>query len=131
MDSRASVTSLWSTDVSRRDSEAIIPEDEVEESSERSFASAGSGGVVSSDNTTTSSRRHSEIIARRRRSSARSAQVRRHTRRFPLTYDRRRTTGRFVTSSKSREIVKLDKHACQIAANAMFFYLVQNFCIFY
>ncbi|XP_017769760.1 PREDICTED: cAMP-specific 3',5'-cyclic phosphodiesterase isoform X4 [Nicrophorus vespilloides] len=89
IDSRASVTSLWSSDMSRRDSEAI-PEHEVDSGDSRaSFASAGS--VISSD----SSRRHSEIIARRRRSSARSSQVRRHTRRFPLSYDRRRTTGSF------------------------------------
>ncbi|KAK9743971.1 hypothetical protein QE152_g8157 [Popillia japonica] len=90
MDSRASVTSLWSSDMSRRDSEAI-PEHELEDSSDsRSFASAGS--VVSSD----SSRRLSESLTRRRRSSAaRTTQVRRHTRRFPLTCDRRRTTGSF------------------------------------
>lgn len=89
MDSRASVTSLWSSDMSRRDSEAI-PEHEVEEStdSRASFQSAGS--VISSEG----SRRYSDIIAKRRRSSARSSQVRRHTRRFPLSYDRRRTTGR-------------------------------------
>ncbi|RZC37894.1 hypothetical protein BDFB_002069 [Asbolus verrucosus] len=90
MDSRASVTSLWSSDMSRRDSEAI-PEHEVDSTDSRaSFASAGS--LVSSDG----SRRHSEGLGRRRRSSVRSSQVRRHTRRFPLTYDRRRTTGRFV-----------------------------------
>lgn len=90
IDSRASVTSLWSSDMSRRDSEAI-PEHEVDSTDSRaSFASAGS--MVSSDG----SRRHSEGLGRRRRSSVRSSQVRRHTRRFPLTYDRRRTTGRFV-----------------------------------
>ncbi|GJQ71778.1 hypothetical protein Trydic_g11471 [Trypoxylus dichotomus] len=90
IDSRASITSLWSSDMSRRDSEIIL-EHELEESSDtRSFASAGS--VISSD----SSRRYSENLARRRRSSAaRTAQVRRHTRRFPLTGDRRRTTGSF------------------------------------
>lgn len=81
--------------MSRRDSEAIpehdVEEEEDETSDSRSFASAGS--VLSSDG----SRRYSETLARqRRRSSARSAQVRRHTRRFPLTYDRRRTTGRLV-----------------------------------
>ncbi|KYB25287.1 cAMP-specific 3',5'-cyclic phosphodiesterase, isoforms N/G-like Protein [Tribolium castaneum] len=90
IDSRASVTSLWSSDMSRRDSEAI-PEHEVDSTDSRaSFASAGS--LVSSDG----SRRHSEGLGRRRRSSVRSSQVRRHTRRFPLTYDRRRTTGRFA-----------------------------------
>ncbi|KAJ3642055.1 hypothetical protein Zmor_024873 [Zophobas morio] len=90
VDSRASVTSLWSSDMSRRDSEAI-PEHEVDSTDSRaSFASAGS--AMSSD----ASRRHSEGLGRRRRSSVRSSQVRRHTRRFPLTYDRRRTTGRFV-----------------------------------
>ncbi|CAH0554637.1 unnamed protein product [Brassicogethes aeneus] len=90
MDSRASVTSLWSSDMSRRDSEAI-PEHEIDSSDSRaSFASAGS--MASSD----SSRRYSEGLAKRRRSSARSSQVRRHTRRFPLSYDRRRTTGRLV-----------------------------------
>nr|XP_022917603.1 cAMP-specific 3',5'-cyclic phosphodiesterase isoform X3 [Onthophagus taurus] len=93
MDSRASVTSLYSTDLSsRRDSEAI-PEHEFEHEdstdSKTSFASASS--VLSSD----SARRLSDNLARRRRSSARSAQVRRHTRRYPLTYDRRRTTGSF------------------------------------
>ncbi|XP_008198065.3 3',5'-cyclic-AMP phosphodiesterase isoform X5 [Tribolium castaneum] len=89
IDSRASVTSLWSSDMSRRDSEAI-PEHEVDSTDSRaSFASAGS--LVSSDG----SRRHSEGLGRRRRSSVRSSQVRRHTRRFPLTYDRRRTTGSF------------------------------------
>lgn len=90
MDSRASVTSLWSSDISRRDSEAI-PEHEIDSSDSRtSFASAGS--LVSSDG----SRRHSESLGRRRRSSVRAAQVRRHNRRFPLTYDRWRTAGRFV-----------------------------------
>ncbi|CAH1374768.1 hypothetical protein MTP99_016099 [Tenebrio molitor] len=88
VDSRASVTSLWSSDMSRRDSEAIPEHDSTD--SRASFASAGS--LASSDG----SRRHSEGLGRRRRSSVRSSQVRRHTRRFPLTYDRRRTTGRFV-----------------------------------
>lgn len=97
IDSRASVTSLWSSDTSRRDSEAI-PEHEIDSSDSRtSFASASS--VLSSEG----SRRLSEaILARRRRSSARSSQVRRHTRRFPLTYDRRRTTGRFVEGNKMK-----------------------------
>ncbi|KAK9881723.1 hypothetical protein WA026_017242 [Henosepilachna vigintioctopunctata] len=89
MDSRASVTSLWSSDLSsRRDSEAI-PEHEVD-SSDRSFASATST-ALSSDG----SRRYSEGIGKFRRSSSRSSQIRRHTRRFPLTNDRRRTTGSF------------------------------------
>ena len=88
MDSRASVTSLWSNDMSRRDSEAI-PEHDVDSSDSRtSFASAGS--FVSSD----SSRRYSESLARRRRSSVRS-QVRRYVKRSPL-FDRMRGTGRFV-----------------------------------
>ncbi|XP_022917604.2 3',5'-cyclic-AMP phosphodiesterase isoform X6 [Onthophagus taurus] len=82
MDSRASVTSLYSTDLSsRRDSEAI-PEHEFEHEdstdSKTSFASASS--VLSSD----SARRLSDNLARRRRSSARSAQVRRHTRSFDV-----------------------------------------------
>lgn len=95
MDSRASVTSLWSNDMSRRDSEAI-PEHDVDSSDSRtSFASAGS--FVSSD----SSRRYSESLARRRRSSVRS-QVRRYVKRSPL-FDRMRGTGRFVDIIKERE----------------------------
>lgn len=90
IDSRASVTSLWSSDMSRRDSEAI-PEHEVDSSDSRaSFASAGS--FAGSDG----NRRYSETMGKRRRSSTRSSQVRRHTKRFPLSYDRRRTTGRLV-----------------------------------
>lgn len=90
MDSRASVTSILSTDISRRDSEAIpeIPDDDETSDSRASYASAGSG--LSSE----SARRHSEAMAKRRRSSTRASQIRRTTRRFPLTYDRRRTTGR-------------------------------------
>lgn len=87
MDSRASVTSLWSSDTSRRDSEAI-PEHEVDSGDSRNSFSS----VMSSDG----SRRMSDNLAnKRRRSSARSSQVRRYTRRFPLSYDRRRTTGRY------------------------------------
>ncbi|KAF7271259.1 hypothetical protein GWI33_015842 [Rhynchophorus ferrugineus] len=84
IDSRASVTSLWSSDMSRRDSEAI-PEHEIDssDSTRTSFAS---------DN----SRRYSEGLSKRRRSSARAAQIRRFIRRVPLTYDRRRTTGRSI-----------------------------------
>ncbi|KAJ8938359.1 hypothetical protein NQ314_011522 [Rhamnusium bicolor] len=90
IDSRASITSLWSSDMSRRDSETI-PEHGIDSSDSRaSFASVGS--LISSDG----SRRYSETVGKRRRSSARSSQIRRHTRRFPLGYDRRRTTGRFV-----------------------------------
>lgn len=90
IDSRSSVTSLWSSDTSRRDSETIPEHDDIESSDSRlSFASASS--AVSSDG----SRRLSEILARRRRSSARTVQVRRYIRRFPLTSDRRRTTGRY------------------------------------
>ncbi|KAJ8920198.1 hypothetical protein NQ315_011859 [Exocentrus adspersus] len=89
IDSRASITSLWSSDMSRRDSEAI-PEHEIDSSDSRaSFASVGS--VASSDG----SRRFSDALGKRRRSSARSAQIRRYTRRFPLSNDRRRTTGSF------------------------------------
>lgn len=89
IDSRASITSLWSSDASRRDSEAI-PEHEIDSSDSRaSFASAGS--LVSSDG-----RRYSDTLGKKRRSSARSSQIRRYTRRIPLSYDRRRTTGRFV-----------------------------------
>ncbi|KAL3270354.1 hypothetical protein HHI36_009402 [Cryptolaemus montrouzieri] len=89
IDSRASVTSLWSSDLSsRRDSEAI-PEHEID-SSDRSFASATST-AFSSDG----SRKYSEGHPKFRRSSSRSSQIRRHTRRFPLSYDRRRTTGSF------------------------------------
>lgn len=89
IDSRASITSLWSSDASRRDSEAI-PEHEIDSSDSRaSYASAGS--LVSSDG-----RRYSDNLGKRRRSSARSSQIRRYTRRVPLSYDRRRTTGRFV-----------------------------------
>lgn len=92
IDSRASITSLWSSDASRRDSEAI-PEHEMESSDSRaSYASAGS--LVSSDG-----RRYSDNLGKRRRSSARSSQIRRNTRRVPLSYDRRRTTGRFVCFS--------------------------------
>ncbi|CAG9818549.1 unnamed protein product [Phaedon cochleariae] len=83
VDSRASISSLWSSDASRRGSEAIIPEHEVDSTSDSrgSFASDG--------------RRYSEA-KRRRSSTARSAQVRRSVRRLPLSYDRRRTTGRLV-----------------------------------
>ncbi|KAG5887842.1 hypothetical protein JTB14_024325 [Gonioctena quinquepunctata] len=89
IDSRASITSLWSSDMSRRDSEAI-PEHEIDSSDSRgSFASVGS--VMSSDG----SRRCSDTIGKRRRSSVRSSQVRRYTRKVPLSYDRRITTGSF------------------------------------
>ncbi|XP_060529266.1 cAMP-specific 3',5'-cyclic phosphodiesterase isoform X4 [Cylas formicarius] len=90
IDSRASVTSLWSSDFSsRRDSEAVR-ENEIDssDSTRASFASAGS--LVSSDN----NRRYSEGVAKRRRSSARAAQIRRFIRRAPFSYDRR-TTGSF------------------------------------
>lgn len=86
IDSRASLTSIFSTDVSRRDSEVIFEQED--ETTDPSYASAGSG--LSSDNT----RRCSETISKRRRSSARGVQPRRNTRRLPLSYDRRRTTGR-------------------------------------
>lgn len=89
IDSRASLTSIFSTDVSRRDSEVIFEQEDESTDSRASFASAGS--MVSSDGTT---RRYSETMSKRRRSSARGVQLRRNTRRFPLTYDRRRTTGR-------------------------------------
>lgn len=85
IDSRASLTSIFSTDVSRRDSEVIFEQDD--EATDPSYASAGSG---ISEN----SRRLSETVTKRRRSSARGVQARRNTRRFPLSYDRRRTTGR-------------------------------------
>ncbi|XP_072382501.1 3',5'-cyclic-AMP phosphodiesterase isoform X3 [Diabrotica undecimpunctata] len=87
IDSRTSITSLWSSDMSRRDSEAIPEhEHEIESSGESrsSFASASD-----------SSRRYSETTAKRRRSSARNSQIRRNTRRIPLSADRRRTTGSF------------------------------------
>ncbi|XP_045474506.1 cAMP-specific 3',5'-cyclic phosphodiesterase isoform X6 [Harmonia axyridis] len=89
IDSRASVTSLWSSDLSsRRDSEAI-PEHE-EDSSDKSFASATST-ALSSDG----ARKNSEGVGKFRRSSSRSSQIRRYIRRFPLSNDRRRTTGSF------------------------------------
>lgn len=86
IDSRTSLASIFSTDVSRRDSEVIFEQDD--ETTDPSYASAGSG--MSSDN----ARRLSETISKRRRSSARGVQQRRNNRRFPLSYDRRRTTGR-------------------------------------
>ncbi|KAJ8963786.1 hypothetical protein NQ317_017569, partial [Molorchus minor] len=91
IDSRASITSLWSSDMSsRRDSEAI-PEHEVDSSDSRASFASATGSIVSSDG----SRRYSETVGKRRRSSARASQIRRNTRRFPLNYDRRRTTGSF------------------------------------
>ncbi|XP_044754456.1 cAMP-specific 3',5'-cyclic phosphodiesterase, isoforms N/G-like [Coccinella septempunctata] len=89
IESRASVTSLWSSDLSsRRDSEAI-PEHE-EDSSDKSCTSATST-ALSSDGL----RRYSEGVGKFRRSSSRSSQIRKYVRRFPLSNDRRRTTGSF------------------------------------
>ncbi|XP_018320277.1 cAMP-specific 3',5'-cyclic phosphodiesterase isoform X4 [Agrilus planipennis] len=69
MDSRASVSSLWSSDVSRRDSEAI-PEHEIDSSDSRaSYQSAGS--LLSSNGT----RKYSDSSIRRRRSSGRPTLV--------------------------------------------------------
>lgn len=86
IDSRTSLASIFSTDVSRRDSEVIFEQED--ETTEPSETSGGSG--LSSDTT----RRYSETINKRRRSSAKALPTRRYTKKFPLNYDRRRTTGR-------------------------------------
>lgn len=91
IDSRASITSIYSSDFSRRDSEAIIPEhddDMLVDDATTSQASIGS-------NSEGGNRRHSETLTVKRRSSSRSSQIRRQSRRYPLGYDRRRTTGRY------------------------------------
>ncbi|CAH1962764.1 unnamed protein product [Acanthoscelides obtectus] len=88
VDSRASISSLWSSELSassRRDSEAI-PEHEVDSTTTDSRA-------------TCNGRRYSDTASnKRRRSSARlAAQIRRYVRRAPpFSHDRRRTTGRLV-----------------------------------
>lgn len=85
IDSRTSLASIFSTDVSRRDSEVIFEQDD-----ETTDPSCTSGSGHSGETT----RRYSDAINKRRRSSARGLPARRYTRKFPLNYDRRRTTGR-------------------------------------
>lgn len=91
IDSRASITSIYSSDFSRRDSEAIIPEHDDDMLVDDATASQASNG----SNSEGANRRHSETLAVKRRSSSRSSQIRRQSRRYPLGYDRRRTTGRY------------------------------------
>lgn len=68
----------------RRDSEAI-PEHEIDSSD------SARTSLASND-----SRRYSEGLSKRRRSSARAVQIRKFIKRSPLSYDRRRTTGRLI-----------------------------------